>query len=71
LSAAKPGSDIEVCIARPGFRSLNPGYLVTHIRHPEVLDAKRRASKDDGPSASAGILRGPRYARPPQDDGQQ
>jgi hypothetical protein len=28
------------------------------IRHPEVLGAQRRASKDDGLSASAGILRG-------------
>jgi hypothetical protein len=31
---------------------------------------RKRASKDDGPSASAGILRGP-LSRPPQDDGEQ
>jgi error-prone DNA polymerase len=36
-------------------------------RHPEAR--AKRASKDDGPSASAGILRGPRSARAPQDDG--
>jgi 5-formyltetrahydrofolate cyclo-ligase len=31
--------------------------------------AEGRASKGDGPSASAGILRGPRCAQAPQDDG--
>jgi len=36
-------------------------------RHPEVR--AKRASKDDGPGASADILRGPRFARAPQDDG--
>jgi len=36
-------------------------------RHPEVR--AKRASKDDGPGASAGILRGSRCARAPQDDG--
>ncbi len=36
-------------------------------RHPEVR--AKRASKDDGQGTSAGILRGPRYARAPQDDG--
>ena len=36
-------------------------------RHPEAR--AKQASKDDGPSASAGILRGPRSARAPQDDG--
>ena len=34
--------------------------------HPEVR--ARRASKDDGPGASACILRGPRFGRPPQDE---
>src|ERR1700723_2549049 len=37
------------------------------VRHPEVR--AKRASKGDGPGASAGILRGPRSARAPQDDG--
>src|SRR6202035_2287785 len=36
-------------------------------RHPEVR--AKRASKGDGPSTSAVILRGPRCARAPQDDG--
>ena len=36
-------------------------------RHPEVR--AKRASKGDGPSASAGILRGLRCAQAPQDDG--
>jgi len=36
-------------------------------RHPEVR--AKRASKDDGPNASAGILRGRHYARASQDDG--
>jgi hypothetical protein len=31
---------------------------IDQFRHPEALGAKRRASKDDGHSASAGILRG-------------
>ncbi len=31
----------------------------TKFRHPEALGAQRRASDDDGPGASAGILRGP------------
>jgi hypothetical protein len=39
-----------------------------HGPHPEVLGAKRRASKDAGPGASACILRGPRCARAPQDE---
>jgi hypothetical protein len=35
-------------------------FALTFFRHPdEVLGAKRRASKDDGPGTSAGILRGP------------
>ena len=37
-------------------------------RHPEVR--AKRVPKDDGPGPSAGILRGPRCARAPQDDGQ-
>src|SRR6202045_5470632 len=37
------------------------------LRHPEVR--AKRASKGDGPSPSAGILRGSRCARAPQDDG--
>src|ERR1700730_702280 len=37
------------------------------LRHPEVR--AKRASKGDGPSASAAILRGSRCARAPQDDG--
>jgi hypothetical protein len=41
----------------------------THFRHPEVLGAKRRASKDDGPSASA--VHPSRLASlAPQDDGE-
>src|SRR5262245_7763604 len=43
-------------------------------RHPEVRAAKQRASKDDGSAvATSGpcILRGPRYARAPQDDGER
>jgi protein ImuB len=34
--------------------------------HPEAR--AQRASKGDGPNASVGILRGPRYTRAPQDD---
>src|SRR5580693_2263187 len=37
------------------------------FRHPEVR--AERASKGDGPGASAGILRGSRCARASQDDG--
>ena len=39
--------------------SVNRSVTVIFSRHPEVLGAKRRASKDDGPNASADILRGP------------
>src|ERR1043166_453287 len=43
-------------------------WAPTRFRHPEAL--AKRASKGDGP-ARAAILRGPRFARAPQDDGQR
>jgi hypothetical protein len=43
---------------------------LTHFRHPEVLGAKRRASKDDGPSASAASFEARGFTPlAPQDDG--
>src|ERR1700720_3651116 len=50
-----------MCTAR-ARRASKPRF-----RHPEVR--AQRASKGDGPGASAGILRGPRSAQAPQDDG--
>ena len=47
--------------ARGGVRD------VIVIHHPEVR--AKRASKGDGLSVSASILRGPRFTRAPQDDG--
>ncbi len=59
--------------------SHQPGQIIlTLARHPEaraisaftrVFDALWRASKDERPTHLGRILRGQRYARPPQDDG--
>ncbi|MGB6536090.1 MAG: error-prone DNA polymerase [Xanthobacteraceae bacterium] len=59
----------EILAAGEGqiFIAIPPLSLFNVHRHPEVR--AKRASKDDGPGASAGILRGPRCARAPQDDG--
>jgi error-prone DNA polymerase len=48
------------------FIALPPLAPFKVYRHPEVR--AKRASKDDGPGASACIPRGPRFARAPQDD---
>ncbi|MGD0419284.1 MAG: DUF6504 family protein [Xanthobacteraceae bacterium] len=72
--------DALVAMQRAGFGFEAVGLAVTRVepiparqselnidRHPEVR--AQRASKGDGPNASAGILRGPRHARAPQDEG--
>src|SRR6185437_13715398 len=61
-----------------GVQNLTQQLPVICDRHTEVPVAKRRASKGERPvqaavcasgSAAVVVLRGPRYARPPQDDG--
>jgi hypothetical protein len=47
--------------------SYQPQSATSHCRHPEVQ--AKRASKDDGLGVGPLILRGPRSAWPPQDDG--
>ncbi len=52
-----------------GKQIAGPRHRDVH-RHPEVLGAKRRASKGDGPGASAVSFEA-RLRRGPQDDGEQ